>query len=67
MTTKAQPEPDAFTTEATLRALQEISVASTSAHDPTSVAELAVARAKTLTGADGAVVFAYDAPTRLLL
>jgi diguanylate cyclase (GGDEF)-like protein/PAS domain S-box-containing protein len=64
---KASPPPDAFTTEATLRALQDISVATNAAHDPATVAELAVARAKTLTGADGAVVFAYDAPTRLLL
>ena len=62
-----QPPRDAFTTEATLRALQDISVATTSAHDPVTVAELAVERARTLTGADGAVVFAYDAPTRLLL
>src|SRR5438067_2577072 len=62
-----QPPRDAFTTEATLHALQDISVATTSAHDPVTVAELAVERARTLTGADGAVVFAYDAPTRLLL
>ncbi|HEX6350631.1 MAG TPA: EAL domain-containing protein [Candidatus Dormibacteraeota bacterium] len=61
------PPQDAFTTEATLRALHDISVATTSAHDPATVAELAVERARTLTGADGAVVFAYDAPTRLLL
>jgi len=61
------PPGDAFTTEATLRALQDISVATTSAHDPAAVAELAVSRARSLTGADGAVVFAYDAPTRLLL
>src|SRR5439155_21441599 len=65
--TKAHPDPDPFTTAATMRALQEISVASSSANDPASVAELAVARAKTLAGADGAVVYAYDAPTRLLL
>jgi diguanylate cyclase (GGDEF)-like protein/PAS domain S-box-containing protein len=65
--TKADPDPEAFTTAATLRALQEISVASSSANDPASVAELAVARAKSLAGADGAVVYAYDAPTRLLL
>ena len=67
MPSKAVPPSDAFTTEATLRALQDISVATNAAHDPATVAELAVARAKTLTGADGAVVFAYDAPTRLLL
>ena len=46
-----QPPRDAFTTEATLRALQDISVATTSAHDPVTVAELAVERARTLTGA----------------